>query len=398
MTAGPLLTLATAAVPLGFALGVSPGPRPGARDPEGGDALETLARDGVNLVRVPKVDETELESAPPGKGPLPPSVQYAADVLDWAHRAGHRAGRPVYIALNLGEVSCQDGSAWKARWLEYLVERFRDHPALGVWKVLDEPNNPYTPDERERRIRRALRRGYERLRNLDPAHRVWVTQAPLPARRVTTRFLRAYTQTADIHAVDLYPVSDPPGKHSGLRNKAPSAVGDYAARLATVARERTAAGAPAWVWMVLQGASWSGVVPRDAQRRPTGPCLMQPAAYMLRYMALQSIIHGAQGLLFFGMNVGLHPEWAALGWDWGYWRGAVAPLLSTLRSEPLASALAAAPLPDPGEVHPGPVQRRALAVPAGGTITLAARRERHRGEAAVVDGLLPWQVCIRRTP
>ena len=423
------------AVPLSFAIGVSPGPRLGARDPEGDDALETLARDGVNLIRLPKIDEQELIGRMPGTGPLPPSVQLAEDNLDWALRAGRAAGKPVYVAINLGELSTQDGSARRRRWLEYVVERFRDHPATGVWKVLDEPNNPYTPDEKELQIRRQLRRGYQRLKELDPAHLAWVTQAPLPAKRVTTRFLRTYRETADIFAVDLYPVSDPVGRHSGLRNKQPSAVGEYAARLATIARERTAAGQPAWVWMVLQGAAWSGVIPRDAQRRYVGPCLMQPPRHLTRYMAYQSIIKGAQGLLYFGLNVGLHADSEPLGWDWGYWRGSVLPLLRELRSPDLASALAAAypdAAPRSGSAVAGTrsapgVESRAMVAPDGSRITLAARRERLRGEAhlravavpvpgprngeadvlfenrrvpvregAVVDRFAPWEVhCYR---
>src|SRR5262249_31561464 len=143
--------------------------------------------------------------------------------LDWALRAGRATGAPVHVAVNLGRLSAQDGSATTRRWLAYVVERFRAHPALGVWKVRGEPNHPSTPDEAERRLRRELRRGRRRLRELDPEHPTWVTQAPQPARRVTTAFFRAYRDAADIHAVDLYPISDPVGTHSGLRNKQPSA-------------------------------------------------------------------------------------------------------------------------------------------------------------------------------
>ena len=53
--------MASATVPLSFAISASPGPVLGARDPEGNDALETLARDGVNLVRLPRIQHEELE-------------------------------------------------------------------------------------------------------------------------------------------------------------------------------------------------------------------------------------------------------------------------------------------------------------------------------------------------
>jgi len=85
-------------VPLSFAIGVSPGPRPGARDPEGGDALETLARDGVNLIRLPKMDERELEGQSPGAGPLPPSVHYVQDNLDTLEARRERlSGDPLLV-------------------------------------------------------------------------------------------------------------------------------------------------------------------------------------------------------------------------------------------------------------------------------------------------------------
>jgi hypothetical protein len=144
--------------------------------------------------------------------------------------------------------------------------------------------------------------------------------------------------------------------------------------------------------MVLQGAAFSGTIPRDAQRRAIGPCELQPTAALVRYMTYQSIIHGAQGVLYFGNNVGLHPEWQPYGWDWGYWRSAVAPVLRELRSPILAPVLAAAGHPGTdqvkaelvgGETHRGPyVHSRTLAAPDGSSLTIAARRERRRGEPA----------------
>jgi hypothetical protein len=369
--------------PLDFAIGASPGPVLGARDPEGHDALETLARDGINLIRLPAIESKELEGLVPGRDSLPPSVQRVADQLEWAERAGRGAGTPMYVAINVGELSVLDESPSRRRWLDYIIKRFGEHPAAGVWKVLDEPNNPYTPDDKERRIRIGMRRAYARIKQLDPHHPIWVTQAPQPARRVTTRYFRAYGDTADIFAVDLYPISDPLGKHSGIRNHGPSAVGDFAARLATVAREATARGTPKWVWMVLQGAGWSGVVPRDERRRAVGPVLMQPHAAMLRYMTYQAIIGGAEGVLYFGMNVGLYPETQPFGWDWGYWRGAVGPVVHQLRSAPLAPALVANQRLDVSAVAPrgrARVDACALQAPDGSVLVLAARRERLAGE------------------
>jgi hypothetical protein len=327
-------------VPLSFAITASPGPILGARDPEGNDALETLARDGVNQVRLPRIMHEELEGRTPGEGALPETLQAVQGQLDWAARASAAAGRRMHVAVNLGELAALDPGTARARWLDYVVERFKDHPALGVWKFFDEPNNPYIPYERMVKVREGLRRAHARVHEIDGKHPTWISQAPKPKGRISAQFFRTYADAFDIHAVDLYPVSDPPGKHADIPNKMPSGVGDYADRLSTVARAATAKGDPKWVWMILQGAGWSGVLPRDAQRRVLGPSLMQPPAFMFRYMVYQSIIHGAQGIVVFGMNVGLHPDVRPYGWDWGYWRHAVVPVLRELRSGGLGDALA----------------------------------------------------------
>jgi len=382
-----------------FALGVSPGPRVGAEDPEGKDALERLVRDGVNLVRLPAIDWPQLEGSEPAADQLPPTVQAAADQLDWARRVEDAIGRPVRVAVNLGQLSTLDGNAIRQRWLDFIVERFRHHPALGVWKALDEPNNPYLSDDEERRTHQELIAGYSRLREHDPQHPVWLTFAPQPARRVTARYFRRYRRAADVFAAALYPVSEPMGKHSGIRNRQPSAVGDFADRLTVAARERSGGGLPSWVWMVLQGAAWSGTIPRDERRRPIGPCLLQPTAAMVRYMTYQAIIHGAQGLLTFGMNVGLHTAMQPFGWDWDFWRGAVAPVLRELTAPQLAPALATIVAPDgaatAANAHQvggaGSNQLRvdtlSVTMADGTAILLAARRERRSGEQqqAAVD-------------
>src|SRR5688572_28888669 len=328
-------------VPLDFAITASAGPALGARDPEGNDALETLARDGVNQVRVPAIRHRELEGVSPGAGPLLQTIQEVQDQLDWARRVSERTGKEMYVAVNPGELTAYERGTHNGRWFEYVVERFKEHPALGVWKFYDEPNNPYNPYEKMKRVRTGLRRAHAHISEVDGRHPTWVTQAPKPRDRITERYLATFMDACDVHAVDVYPVSDPPGKHSDLPNKLPSCVGDYADRFANVARRETSAGRPRFTWMVLQGAGWSGVLPRDENRRALGPVLMQPPASMFRYMVFQSIIHGAEGIVVFGMPVGLYPDMKPLGWDWGYRRNAVLPTLAELRSPGLAAALTA---------------------------------------------------------
>ena len=327
-------------VPLDFAITASPGPVLGARDPEGNDALETLVRDGVNLVRPPAIRHRELEGVTPGSGPLPQTIQEVQDLLDWAARVSETTGKRVGVNVNPGELTAYEPGTHNGRWFEYVVERFKDHPGLGVWKFYDEPNNPYNSYEKVVRVRKGLRRAHAYIHEKDGQHLTWISQAPKPKGRIEERFFATYMDACDIHALDLYPISEPMGKHADIPNKMPSGVGDYADRLSAVARAETAKGNPRYVWMILQGAGWSGVLPRDENRRPTGPVEMQPPAHMFRYMVVQSIIHGAQGIVVFGMPVGLYPDMKPFGWDWGYWRNTVLPTLRELRSPGLASALA----------------------------------------------------------
>jgi hypothetical protein len=115
---------------------------------------------------------------------------------------------------------------------------------------------------------------------------------------------------------------------------------------------------------------------------------------MVRYMTYQAIIHGAQGLLYFGHNTGLHPEMRPHGWDWGYWRHAVAPVLRELADPALAGALAvhqdttAQRRASPGRDVPR-VDARLLRAPGGAALLLASRSERRAGEPAEAEVALP---------
>jgi len=372
------------AVPLSFAVTASPGPVLGARDPEGNDAMETLAHDGVNQVRLPRIRHEELEGRTPGNGALPETLQEVQDQLDWAERTSRATGNPMHVAVNLGELSSLEPDGPLAPWLDYVVRRFKDHPALGVWKFYDEPNNPYNPYDKVVRVREGLRRAHQRIHERDGKHHTWISQAPKPKGRIEERFLATYMDACDIHAIDLYPVSDPPGKHADIPNKMPSGVGDYADRLTDAARTASKDGQRRYVWMILQGAAWSGVIPRDEQRRPLGPMLMQPPAHMFRYMAFQSIIHGAQGIVIFGMGYALHPDMAPHGWDWGYWRNVVAPTVKELRSPDLAPALAVWQKERAARHALGPLGVRidtlTVKSPSGERFLLASRSEYKRGE------------------
>jgi hypothetical protein len=207
----------------------------------------------------------------------------------------------------------------KAAELRRVVLKYRNHPSLLFWKGEDEPQWGKIPPE-------DLRLYYETIHSLDPNHPIWITQAP----RGTADDLRPYSRFYDIGAIDIYPVSYPPGYHSGTDNKELSVVGDYT-------REIQDAGNHSKATMMVLQICWSGVYkPGKTLRFPTFP--------EERYMTYDAIINGARGLVFFGGNVRAcwNDQDTAFGWNWTFYNRALRPVLDELRPEgPLYPALIA---------------------------------------------------------
>ena len=132
--------------------------------------------------------------------------------------------------------------------------------------------------------------------------------------------------------MDIYPVSYPPGVHGGATNKAVSVVGDWARVIGTAA-------GPKPFWMTLQIA-WTGVV--RSQRRPAVVPRF-PTSQQARFMALQAIVNGARGLVFFGGHLTqvCTPADAKAGWNWTYWDRILRPLIVELSSDDVRPALVA---------------------------------------------------------
>jgi hypothetical protein len=203
--------------------------------------------------------------------------------------------------------------------LRTVVNRFKDHPGLLLWKGEDEPawgKQPVEPLLRARAI----------IRQLDPNHPLVIIQAP----RGTVESLRPYNAAGDIIGADIYPIGYPPGMHSLLTNKNLNLVGDHTRIMMEVAEGKMP------VWMVLQIA-WSGVIkPGKTLRFPTFP--------EERFMTYQAIINGARGLNYFGGNLtnSLNPRDAKLGWNWTFWSRVLKPVVEEIgRKSPLHPALVA---------------------------------------------------------
>ena len=284
-----------------FPIGFSPGPPTNGKTPTGGDGLQELRDAGALLFRI---------SQTANWGSQVIADQQAA--LDWAQQHG------MYCWVNLRELSSFSATDTNTpATLRTIVDTFRNHPALGLWKNADEAwwSGISAAD---------LQRGYQTIKQEDTNHPIVQTHAP----RGTVSDLQPYNSAADVLALDIYPVGYPPGANSLLTNKEISIVGDYADFLGQVANYQKQC------WMVEQIA-WSGAT-------PPGKTLRFPTYQQSRYMAYQAIVRGARGLMFYGGNVAatLNAQDAPLGWNWTFWNSCLKPVVQQLGdNSQLASAL-----------------------------------------------------------
>jgi hypothetical protein len=212
----------------------------------------------------------------------------------------------------------------KPALLEQIVDGLKDSPGLGAWKGADEPLWG-------RVDAKGLVPAYDFIRSRDANHPIVIIQAPRTRQgALTAARLRPYAGAGDIHGVDIYPISHPPGTHAGRPNKDISVVGDLTEIVTEAAPDKE-------YWTTLQIA-WSGMLPPD--HVPIFPTLRQE-----RFMAYQAIIAGARGLVFFGGDItkAMSPADAAAGWNWTFWHTVLKPVVQELNSDSVGPALVAPP-------------------------------------------------------
>jgi hypothetical protein len=288
-----------------FLIGFSPGPPNYGVTPTGKDALQELRDAGALLFRITQNSNWDTNLV---------ATQQAA--LDWAAQHG------MYGWVNLRELSefsATDTNTPLA--LRNLVDTFRNHPALGLWKNFDEAwwGGVSEAD---------LQRGYEVIKQEDTNHPVVQTHAP----RGTVSDLQPYNAAADVLAVDVYPIvaggsaSNPP-----ITNTQVSQVGDWTKELSQVANGQKE------YWMIEQIA-FSGTT-------PPSHTLVYPTFLQSRFMAYQAIINGARGVLFFGGNIAatLNAQDAPLGWNWTFWSNTLKQVVLELGDKGLLTDALVAP-------------------------------------------------------
>ena len=265
-----------------------------------------------------------------------------------------------------------------------VVEAARDDPALLCWESEDEPAFVWK--------KAAARVSPERIiatrrfvKGLDGAHPFYLNHAPVNLEST----LRRYNDGAEIIAADIYPVAPagirelyalwPDGQQGDLLNSTISQVGQYTDKM------RRVAGASRAVFMVLQAFAWEKL-----RRKDQDPAMVRyPTRAETRFMAYQAIVHGANGLLYWGLSY-TPPE--APVW------GDLKALGAELRE--LKSELASRPAPLALELEyreTGHSVDRAIewiAKPChGGTVLIAVNADRNPVEVAF-GGLRRFNRCL----
>lgn len=237
--------------------------------PKSAEPYKELAETGFNLVR----------------------TGANTDALDAAHAAGLMAWADV------GTINLEKREESRAT-LEKNLLAVKDHPAIAFLETVDEP--AWTWMKAEARIpAQALVEAYPIIKAIDPNHLLYTNHAPTNL----VKTMQAYNPGTDIVACDIYPVNPGGLKHSyalfedglqgDLNNVYISQVGEYVDKM----RQVTGPNRP--LFMVLQAFAWELLMPEN-ERRPEK--ILHPTYEQHRFMAFQSIIKSANGIVYWGSD------------------------------------------------------------------------------------------------
>jgi hypothetical protein len=135
----------------------------------------------------------------------------------------------------------------------------------------------------------AMARGCAVIRQTDPKHVLWQNHAP----RNTLAALGRFNEMVDVAGCDIYPAPVGSNGHSDLKDITLASVGGYT--------ERMRAAAPGKAnWMVLQGFGWRDI--QEGAKSPDPNHGRRPTAHESRFMAYDAIVHGANGILYWGTH------------------------------------------------------------------------------------------------
>lgn len=274
------------------------------------------------------------------------------DALDRVRRAGAKAWINLGSALDLS----RDTASRKQRLAE-IVQRMHNHPALLVWEGPDEilwnnwwvtmekirpelntmgraaggkpeleslqgrardsferglyvefektrgefwnragqppPNPGVRLDDAPERVRQSadgITDGIRAVRDMDSRHVIWLNHAP----RNSIEDLRLYNRAADMVGCDIYPApANLMVGHSDLPDMTLGSVGAYTERMRAAAPGKACA-------MVLQGFGWRDLQATPDPKEDAIGVGRRPTFGESRFMAYDTIIHGANAILYWG--------------------------------------------------------------------------------------------------
>lgn len=185
-----------------------------------------------------------------------------------------------------------------------VVKQYRDHPSLLCWEIADEPafnwNNPEPRITHEKMLE-----AYSLIKSNDSKHLVFTNHGPVNL--IST--LQKYNSSTDVVGVDVYPVIPhgitpayalyPDGLQGDLLNPYISQVGEYIEKMKKVVNDSKP------IFAVLQGFSWEMLKPEGERDLSM---VQYPTYAESRFMAYNAIVHGANGILYWGTNYTPQPS------------------------------------------------------------------------------------------
>ena len=237
-----------------------------------------LAEAGFNLVHT-GVDKEALDKA------------QAAGLMTW---------------VSVGAIDPQNKDV-TSKSIADAVLKVKDHPALAFIETVDEPAWSWLKAE-TRVPWQILADTFAVIKQADPKHLVYMNQAPTNL----VKTLRQYNAGTDIVACDIYPVNPggimsmfalfPDGYQGDLNNEHISQVGEYVDKM----RQVTGPNRP--LFMVLQAFAWEALTgEKDAVERREEK-IVYPSYAQSRFMAFQSLIKGANGIIYWGSQTMPQPS------------------------------------------------------------------------------------------
>jgi hypothetical protein len=222
------------------------------------------------------------------------------DALDKAGAAG------LMTWVSVGAIDPQNKET-TSKSISDVVLKVKDHPALGFIETVDEPT--WTWQKADIRVPwQVLADTFAVIKQSDPGHLVYTNHAPTNL----VKTLRPYNAGTDIVACDIYPVNPGglmsmfalflDGYQGDLNNEHISQIGEYVDKM----REVTGPNRP--LFMVLQAFAWEALVDEKGVVERREEKILYPSHAESRFMAFQSLIKGANGIIYWGSHTMPQPS------------------------------------------------------------------------------------------